>query len=121
MPTKEEFFDQAVDAVADGDLEAAVTAYQAALAIDPDYADVLEGLSMALADLGRFDEAIAAAARRRAAAGRDPLLHQRVADLSEGRRRPEGGGVGGQGPHAGLEAAAQDREAARGVTSAAGA
>ena len=63
MPTKDEFFDQAVDAVADGDLEAAVTAYQAALAIDPDYADVLEGLSMALADLGRFDEAIAAAVR----------------------------------------------------------
>jgi len=63
MPTKEEFFDQAVDAVADGDLESAVKAYQAALAIDPDYADVLEGLSMALADLGRFDEAIAAATR----------------------------------------------------------
>ena len=63
MPTKDEFFDQAVDAVADGDLEAAVTAYQAALAIDPDYADVLEGLSMALADLGRFDEAITAATR----------------------------------------------------------
>ena len=63
MPTKEEFFDQAVDAVADGDLESAVSAYKAALAIDPDYADVLEGLSMALADLGRFDEAIVAAVR----------------------------------------------------------
>jgi tetratricopeptide (TPR) repeat protein len=63
MPTKEELFDRAVDAVADGDLEAALTAYREALAIDPDYADVLEGLSMALADLGRFDEAIAAAVR----------------------------------------------------------
>ncbi|MBX3024743.1 tetratricopeptide repeat protein [bacterium] len=63
MPTKEELFDRAVDAVADGDLETAVRVYREALAIDPDYADVLEGLSMALADLGRFDEAIAAAVR----------------------------------------------------------
>lgn len=63
MPTKEELFDRAVDAVADGDLEAAVTAYREALVLDPDYADVLEGLSIALAELGRFDEAIAAAVR----------------------------------------------------------
>lgn len=63
MPTKEEFYDQAVDHVADGDLEAAVRAYQQALEEDPDYADVLEGLSMALADLGRFGEAITAAHR----------------------------------------------------------
>lgn len=63
MPTKEELYDQAVDHVADGDLEAAVRVYQQALEEDPDYADVLEGLSMALADLGRFDEAIKAAHR----------------------------------------------------------
>jgi Flp pilus assembly protein TadD len=63
MPTKEDLFDVAVDHVADGDLEAAVTAYREALAIDPDYADAWEGLSMALADVGRFDEAIVAAAR----------------------------------------------------------
>lgn len=63
MPSKEDLFDKAVDCVADGDLPGAVAAYQEALAIDPDYADALEGLSMALADLGRFDEAIAAAER----------------------------------------------------------
>ena len=63
MASKEELFDRAVDAVADGDLPAAVAAYQEALAIDPDYADALEGLSMALADLERFDEAVAAAVR----------------------------------------------------------
>lgn len=63
MATKEELFDRAVDAVADGDPAAAVAAYRQALAIDPDYADALEGLSMALADLERFDEAIAAAVR----------------------------------------------------------
>ena len=63
MPGKEELYDQAVDHVAEGDLEAAVRAYQQALDEDPNYADVLEGLSMALAELGRFDEAIEAARR----------------------------------------------------------
>ena len=63
MPTKEELFDLAVDHVAEGALEAAVTAYRAALELDPNYADALEGLSMALADLECWDEAIAAAHR----------------------------------------------------------
>jgi len=63
MASKEELFDTAVDHVADGNLDAAVDAYRSALEIDPDYADVWEGLSMALADLGRFEEAIAAATR----------------------------------------------------------
>lgn len=63
MPTTDELYDRAVDCVADGDLEAAVAAYREALAGDPDFADGWEGLSMALCDLGRFDEAIAAAER----------------------------------------------------------
>jgi superkiller protein 3 len=63
MPTAEELYDRAVDHVADGDHEAAVAAYREALQIDPDFADAWEGLSMALSDLGRFDEAIAAAER----------------------------------------------------------
>ena len=63
MPSTDELYDRAVDCVADGDLEAAVAAYREALAGDPDFADGWEGLSMALSDLGRFDEAIAAAER----------------------------------------------------------
>jgi tetratricopeptide (TPR) repeat protein len=63
MPSKEDLFDAAVDSVADGNLEAAVDLYRRALEIDPAYADGWEGLSMALADLDRFDEAIAAATR----------------------------------------------------------
>jgi tetratricopeptide (TPR) repeat protein len=63
MATAEELYDRAVDCVAEGDLEAAVAAYREALAIDPDFADGWEGLSMALADLGRFAEAIAAGER----------------------------------------------------------
>jgi Flp pilus assembly protein TadD len=63
MASKEELFDRAVDHVAEGDLEAAVAAYREALATHPDYADAWEGLSMALADLGRFEQAIEAASR----------------------------------------------------------
>jgi Flp pilus assembly protein TadD len=63
MPTKEELFDQAVDFVAEGNLEAAVAAYRKALALDANFADAWEGLSMALADLGTWDDAIAAAHR----------------------------------------------------------
>jgi tetratricopeptide (TPR) repeat protein len=63
MPTVDELYDRAVDCVADGDLEGAVAAYRRALEIDPEFADGWEGLSMALADLGRFDEAIPAAER----------------------------------------------------------
>jgi tetratricopeptide (TPR) repeat protein len=63
MATADELYDRAVDCVAEGDLEAAVTAYRQALEIDPDFADGWEGLSMALSDLGRFEEAIAAAER----------------------------------------------------------
>jgi tetratricopeptide (TPR) repeat protein len=63
MSSKEEWYDRAVDQVAAGDLEAAVESYRQAIALDAHYADALEGLSMALADLGRWPEAIAAARR----------------------------------------------------------
>ena len=63
MASAEELYDRAVDCVAEGDVEAAVAAYQQALDVAPDFADAWEGLSMALADLGRFDEAISAAER----------------------------------------------------------
>jgi tetratricopeptide (TPR) repeat protein len=63
MASKEDHYDRAVDCIADGDQEGAVAAYREALALDPDYADALEGLSMVLADLGQFEEAIAAAER----------------------------------------------------------
>ncbi|HVM95366.1 MAG TPA: tetratricopeptide repeat protein [Candidatus Acidoferrales bacterium] len=61
MSTSEELFDQAVDCVADGDLDGAIAKYREALAIDAAFADAWEGLSMALADKEQWDEAIAAA------------------------------------------------------------
>jgi tetratricopeptide (TPR) repeat protein len=61
VASADELYDRAVDCVADGDLEGAVRAYREALAVDADFADAWEGLSMALADQEKWDEAIAAA------------------------------------------------------------
>jgi tetratricopeptide (TPR) repeat protein len=61
MASSEELYDQAVDCVADGRLDEAIVKYREALAVDPAFADAWEGLSMALADQGRWDEAIDAA------------------------------------------------------------
>jgi len=63
VPSADEQYDRAVDCVAEGNLEAAEAAYRQALELDPEFADAWEGLSMVLADLGRFDAAIAAAER----------------------------------------------------------
>jgi tetratricopeptide (TPR) repeat protein len=58
MASKDELYDRAVDLVADGDLDGAIAAYQEAIALDPTFADALNGLAMAYADQGKFDEAI---------------------------------------------------------------
>lgn len=58
MADKEACFDEAVDHVADGDLDAAIAAYRRALEIDPEFTDAIQGLAMAFADKEMFDEAI---------------------------------------------------------------
>jgi tetratricopeptide (TPR) repeat protein len=58
MPTKDELFDRAVDLVADGDLDGAIALYEQAIALDPAFADAVQGIAMAYADKGMFDEAI---------------------------------------------------------------
>lgn len=63
MPSAEELYDQAVDCIAEGDLDGAVAKYKEALALDANFADAWEGLSMALADQERWVEAIEAAKR----------------------------------------------------------
>jgi tetratricopeptide (TPR) repeat protein len=63
VASKEELYDRAVDHYAEGNLDAAVAAYREAIRIDPEYADAFEGLSIALADLERWEEAIEAAHR----------------------------------------------------------
>ena len=60
MPSSEELYDQAVDCIAEGKLDDAISKYQGALAIEPKFADAWEGLSMAYADKEMWAEAIAA-------------------------------------------------------------
>ena len=61
MPSGEELYDQAVDCIAEGQLDEAIAKYREAVAIAPAFADAWEGLSMALADKELWDDAIAAA------------------------------------------------------------
>ena len=61
MPSAEQLFDQAVDHIADGDVDAAIAKYNEALAVDAQFADAWEGLSMAYADKEMFDQALDAA------------------------------------------------------------
>jgi tetratricopeptide (TPR) repeat protein len=61
MPTADELFDQAVDFIADGDIDGAIAKYKEAIAADASFADAWEGLSMAYADKERWDEALEAA------------------------------------------------------------
>jgi Flp pilus assembly protein TadD len=59
--TKEDYFEQAVNAFGDEKLDEAIEQYQKALEIDANYQDALHGLGMALFNRGRVDDAIAAA------------------------------------------------------------
>jgi len=61
MSTSEDLYNNAVDCVADGDLDGAIVKYHEALALDPGFADAWEGLSMAYADKEMWEEALAAA------------------------------------------------------------
>jgi Flp pilus assembly protein TadD len=57
----EEHYYAALDLVLEGHHEQAVVEYRQAVAADPKFTDALHGLSRALQDLNRFDEAIVVA------------------------------------------------------------
>ncbi len=61
MATASQLFDQAVDHVADGNIDTAIASYKAALEVDAGFADAWEGLSMAYADKEMWAEALDAA------------------------------------------------------------
>jgi len=67
--------------MADGQLEKAVAAYQESLAADPTFTEALHGLARALQDLGRYDEAVAAAQRIAELDPDDVLAHTSLSVL----------------------------------------
>src|SRR5450755_3123946 len=77
----EDHYYAALDLMADGDLEKAVVAYQESLAADPAFTDAMHGLTRALQDLLRYDEAIAVAQRLAEVDPDDVLAHTSLSVL----------------------------------------
>ena len=73
--TKEEYFEQAVNAFGDDKLDQSIEMYQKALDLDPTYQDALHGLGMALYTSGRLDEAVTTAKKLIDIDGDDILAH----------------------------------------------
>jgi tetratricopeptide (TPR) repeat protein len=87
--TKEEFFEQAVNAFGDDKLDEAIENYQNALKIDPNYQDALHGLGMALFNGGRVEEAIATAKRLIEIDQDDILAHTSLSMFYQSQNRIE--------------------------------
>jgi tetratricopeptide (TPR) repeat protein len=71
----------ALDLMADGKLEEAVTAYRESLSADPAFTEAMHGLARALQDLQRYDEAITVAQRITDVDPDDVLAHTSLSVL----------------------------------------
>src|SRR5436309_3572082 len=87
--SKEEFFEQAVNAFGDDKLDEAIDNYKKALQIDANYQDALHGLGMALFNSGRVDEAIATAKRLVEIDEDDILAHTSLSKFYQSQNRIE--------------------------------
>ena len=87
--TKEEYFEQAVNAFGDDNLDEAIEQYQKALQIDPNYQDALHGLGMALFNRGRIDEAITTAKKLIEIDKDDVLAHTSLSMFYQSQGRIE--------------------------------
>ena len=77
----ENYYYSALDHVAEGRDEQAIDEYRRALATDPTFTDALHGLSRALQNLNRLDEAIAVAHQISAVEPDDVLAHTSLSIL----------------------------------------
>ncbi len=87
--TKEDYFEQAVNAFGDEKLDEAIEDYKKALQIDANYQDALHGLGMALFNSGRVDEAIAAARKLIEIDQDDILAHTSLSMFYQSQNRIE--------------------------------
>src|SRR6202795_5253846 len=71
----------ALDLMAEGRLEEAVTAYRESLAADPAFTEAMHGLARALQDLQRYDEALGVAQRLAEIEPDDVLAHTSLSVL----------------------------------------
>jgi tetratricopeptide (TPR) repeat protein len=74
-------YHRAVEDLASGDLDAAISGFQSSLAADPAFSDAAHGLIHALKAAGRLEEAIAAAQALIAADPDDTLAHTSLSIL----------------------------------------
>ena len=87
--TKEEYFEQAVNAFGEDKLDESIESYQKALEIDSKYQDALHGLGMALFNRGRVDEAIATAKKLIEIDNDDVLAHTSLSMFYQAQGRIE--------------------------------
>jgi tetratricopeptide (TPR) repeat protein len=87
--TKEEYFEQAVNAFGDDKLDEAIEKYKQALAIDPAYQDALHGLGMAQFNRGHVDDAIATAKKLIEIDPDDVLAHTSLSMFYQSQNRIE--------------------------------
>lgn len=87
--TKEDYFEQAVNAFGDDKLDDAIENYKKALKIDANYQDALHGMGMALFNSGRVDEAIATAKKLIEIDQDDILAHTSLSMFYQSQNRIE--------------------------------
>ena len=87
--TKEEYFEQAVNAFGDEKLEEAIESYRKALELDPQYQDALHGLGMAQFNAGRVEDAIQTAKRLIEIDQDDILAHTSLSMFYQSQNRIE--------------------------------
>jgi len=75
----------ALDAMAEGRQDEALTEYQAAVAADPTFTEAMHGLARALQNLERFDEAIVVALRITELDPDDVLAHTSLSVLYQNK------------------------------------
>jgi tetratricopeptide (TPR) repeat protein len=87
--TKEDYFEQAVNAFGDDKLDESILMYRKALEVDPNYQDALHGLGMALFNHGLVDDAISAAKRLIEIDPDDVLAHTSLSMFYQAQGRIE--------------------------------